>query len=69
VRLIAQHQLEAKAIAEVAGVSRASVFNYPTLARLERHIEAVAKVCLQPAKVASLIHDWLLDQVNDCVPA
>jgi transposase len=28
VRLIAQHRLEAKAIAESAGVSRASVFNY-----------------------------------------
>jgi transposase len=28
VRLIAQHRLEAKGIAEAAGVSRASVFNY-----------------------------------------
>jgi transposase len=28
VRLIAQHRLDAKAIAEAAGVSRASVFNY-----------------------------------------
>ncbi len=42
---------------------------YPTLARIERHIEAVAQQCLQPARVASLTHDWLLDQVNDGVPA
>jgi transposase len=62
---------ELNPVERLGGLIKAQVCNrlYPTLARLERHIEAVAKACLQPAKVASLIHDWLLDQVNDGVPA
>jgi hypothetical protein len=35
-----------------------------TFSRLERHIEAVAKDGLRPAKLASINHDWLLDKVN-----
>lgn len=55
----------------LGGLIKARVCNrlYPTLARLERHIEAVANACLQPSKVASLIHGWLLDQVNAGAPA
>lgn len=62
---------ELNPVERLGGLIKAQVCNrlYPTLARLERHIEAAAKRCLRPANVASLIHDWLLDQVNDGAPA
>lgn len=62
---------ELNPVERLGSLIKAQVCNrlYPTLARIERHIEAVAKQCLQPAGVASLIHDWLLDQVNDGAPA
>lgn len=62
---------ELNPVERLGGLIKAQVCNrlYPTLDRLERHIEAVAKHCLRPANVASLIHDWLLDQVNDGAPA
>jgi DDE superfamily endonuclease len=58
---------ELNPVERLGGLIKAQVCNrlYPTLDRLERHIEAVAKRCLRPANVASLIRDWLLDQVND----
>lgn len=62
---------ELNPVERLGSLIKAQVCNrlYPTLARVERHIEAVAKQCLHPAGVASLIHDWLLDQVNDGAPA
>lgn len=61
---------ELNPVERLGGLIKARVCNrlYPTLARLERHIEAVAKDCLRPTKVASLIHDWLLDEVNVGAP-
>jgi transposase len=62
---------ELNPVERLGGLIKAQVCNrlYPTLARLERHIEAVTKDCLKPAKVASLIHDWLLDKVKRGAPA
>ena len=62
---------ELNPVERLGSLIKAQVCNrlYPTLARIERHIEAVAKQCLQPAGVASLIHDWLLDQINNGAPA
>jgi transposase len=62
---------ELNPVERLGSLIKARVCNrlYPTLTRLERHIEAVAKDCLRPAKVSSLIHDWLLDQVNAGAPA
>ena len=57
---------ELNPVERLGSLIKAQVCNrlYPTLARLERHIEAVAKDCVRPAKVAALIHDWLLNEVN-----
>jgi hypothetical protein len=59
---------ELNPVERLGGLIKAEVCNrlYSTL---DRHIEAVAKRCLRPANVASLIHDWLLDQVNAGAPA
>lgn len=61
---------ELNPVERLGSLIKAQVCNrlYPTLARLERHIEAVAKDCVRPAKVAALIHDWLLNEVNAGVP-
>jgi transposase len=61
---------ELNPVERLGSLIKAQVCNrlYPTLARLERHIEAVTRQCLRPANVAALIHDWLLDQVNSGVP-
>ncbi len=61
---------ELNPVERLGSLIKAQVCNrlYPTLARSERHIEAVTRQCLRPANVAALIHDWLLDQVNSGVP-
>lgn len=62
---------ELNPVERMGSLIKAEVCNrlYPTLSRLERHIEAIAKKKLQPMQVASLIHDWLRDQVNSGAPA
>jgi transposase len=62
---------ELNPVERLGGLIKARICNrlYPTLKRLERHIEAIAQACLRPAQVAALIHDWLLDQVNAGAPA
>ena len=61
---------ELNPVERLGGLIKAQLCNrlYPNLRKLERHIEAVALTCLRPSAVASLIHDWLLDQVNSGVP-
>ena len=57
---------ELNPVERLGGLIKAQVCNrlYPNLKRLEAHIEAVLRDWLNPLKVADLIHDWLLDQVN-----
>jgi transposase len=37
---------------------------YESLEKLENHLIAVARVWSEPSQVASLVHQWMRDQVN-----
>jgi transposase len=57
---------ELNPVERFGGLIKAAIGNrlYPNLYKLENHISAVARTWTQPAKVAGLIHSWLLDQAN-----
>ncbi len=62
---------ELNAVERFGGLIKAAVSNrlYPTLEKLQAHIEAVARKWSAPDKVSGLIHQWLLEKANSGVPA
>jgi len=62
---------ELNPVERFGGLIKAAVSNrlYPTLGRLEKHIEAVARKWSRPEKVAGLIHEWLAVKANSGAPA
>jgi len=61
---------ELNPVERFGGIIKAAVSNriYPSLEKLEAHIEAVAREWSAPVKVAGLIHDWLAAKANSGVP-
>ncbi|MBL9217725.1 MAG: IS630 family transposase [Opitutaceae bacterium] len=62
---------ELNPVERFGGLLKTAVANrlYPTLRRLEEHLAAAARPWSTPAAVSSLIHTWLVDQVNSGAPA
>jgi len=62
---------ELNPVERFGGLIKAEVSNrlYGNLKKLEGHIEAICRVWSQPQAVAGLIHDWLLEKVNNGAPA
>jgi transposase len=62
---------ELNPVERFGGLIKAAVGNrlYPTIEKLEAHIEAVARQWCAPGKVAGLIHEWLAAKANCGVPA
>lgn len=62
---------ELNPVERFAGLIKAAVSNrlYPTLDKLERHVEAVARNWSGPEKVAGLTHEWLAAKANCGAPA
>jgi transposase len=58
---------ELNPVERFGGLIKAEVCNrlYGSLAKLEGHIEAICRVWSKPQAVAGLIHDWLLEKVNN----
>ncbi|RRJ95661.1 IS630 family transposase [Opitutaceae bacterium TAV4] len=61
---------ELNPVERFGGLIKQAVSNrlYPTLERLEKHIEAAARQWAKPEKVAGLIHQWLADKANCGAP-
>jgi transposase len=61
---------ELNPVERFGGLIKAAVSNrlYPTLEKLEAHIESVARDWGKPEKVAGLIHEWLADKANCGAP-
>jgi transposase len=62
---------ELNPVERFGGLIKAEIGNrlYGNLKKLERHIEAICRVWSKPQAVAGLIHDWLLEKVNNGAPA
>ncbi len=62
---------ELNPVERFGGLIKAEVSNrlYGSLKKLEGHIEAICRVWSKPQAVAGLIHDWLLEKVNNGAPA
>ena len=62
---------ELNPVERFGGLIKAEVSNrlYGSLEKLEGHIEAICRVWSKPQAVAGLIHDWLLEKVNNGAPA
>lgn len=61
---------ELNPVERFGGLLKARVANrlYPTLRKLEDHLFAASREWTPPARVASLIHTWLAEQVNSGAP-
>lgn len=61
---------ELNPVERFGGLLKAAVGNrlYSSLPRLERHLEAAARLWSRPERVRSLIHDWLALQVKPGAP-
>lgn len=57
-------------VERLGGLIKATICNrlYPTLEKLEKHIETIARAWTAPQKVSGLIHRWLADQANAGAP-
>ena len=57
---------ELNPVERFGGLLKAAVGNrlYSTLPRLERHLEAAARLWSRPERVRSLIHDWMALQIK-----